>query len=271
LLVLSVLRGMMRAGEMREMTAMTAPGALTDRDVVAVRAESAARPVTVWFTAAAVGVPAGGSAKVVGVGDTDEGDFIQVRPAGSRDTVFCSPNELTLNRPARRRAAAAGDKTGTTTTQPPTRAAASPASEPVRKPAARPVRKPASPAPSTPAATVAAPPAPGGPVASSGASRPARAAGARRRIEGSGAMSVSLTATAAGEWTVEVLVGTKRVVASTPVDVAEVATVARSLPPAVAEAIESSLQSARERQRERVERLRAELDVAQRVLDKLGV
>jgi hypothetical protein len=84
-------------------------------------------------------------------------------------------------------------------------------------------------------------------------------------------MSISLTATAAGEWTVEVLVGRKRVVTSTPVAAAVVATIARSLPATVAEAIESSLEDARQRQRERVERLRAELDVAQRALDQLGV
>jgi hypothetical protein len=48
---------------------MAAQGALTEQDVVAVRGEAAAgRPVTVWFTAAAVGVPAGGSAKVVAAG-----------------------------------------------------------------------------------------------------------------------------------------------------------------------------------------------------------
>lgn len=90
---------------------MTAAGALTDHDVAAVREQAATdKPVTVWFTPAAVGVPVGGSAKVVAVGDSAEGDFIQVRPAGSRDTMFCSPHELTRARPARRGAARGADK-----------------------------------------------------------------------------------------------------------------------------------------------------------------
>lgn len=84
-------------------------------------------------------------------------------------------------------------------------------------------------------------------------------------------MSVSLTATADGEWTVEVRVGTKRIVTALPVPAADVATAARSLPAAVADAIEASLEGARQRQRDRVDRLRAELDAAQQVLDQLGV
>jgi hypothetical protein len=51
---------------------------------------------------------------------------------------------------------------------------------------------------------------------------------------------------------------------------ADVAKAARSLPPAVAEAIESSLEAARLRQQERVERLRAELEAAQRALRDLS-
>ncbi|MGH3588151.1 MAG: DUF6319 family protein, partial [Pseudonocardia sp.] len=78
---------------------MVAADALTEQDVAAARTElSAGTPVTVWFTAAAVGVPAGRSAKVVSIDDVAEGDFIQVRPAGSRDTLFCSPGELTRTR-----------------------------------------------------------------------------------------------------------------------------------------------------------------------------
>jgi uncharacterized membrane protein len=84
-------------------------------------------------------------------------------------------------------------------------------------------------------------------------------------------MTVSLTAKADGEWSVEVLVGTKRVVPSVPVQAADVAAASRSLPSAVAEVITASLEDARQRQRERVERLRAELDAAQRALDQLDV
>jgi hypothetical protein len=55
------------------------------------------------------------------------------------------------------------------------------------------------------------------------------------------------------------------------VQAADVAAASRSLPSAVAEVITASLEDARQRQRERVERLRAELDAAQRALDQLDV
>lgn len=219
---------------------MAAAG-FTEQDVRDVRADVASdRAVTVWFTAAAVGFPPGGSARVVTVGDVADGDFIQVRPAGSRDTMFCSPGEITRTRPARRRAPREPAKT-TPPTSPPARPAAS-------APPARPAAAPPEPAAGTPVPTRASP---------------------RRRTE-PGEISVHLAATAEGEWTVEVLVGRKRVVAPAPVPAAAVATAARALPPAVGEAIESSLAGARQRQRDRVEQLRAELDAAQRMLDQLG-
>ncbi len=246
---------------------MTAPGALTDHDVAAVRDEAATdKAVTVWFTAAAVGVPAGGSAKVVAVGDTAEGDFIQVRPAGTRDTMFCSPNELTRIRPARRSAARAAQQAGTPAPSTGARATGSTggsAPPAVEKPHAAPVGSRAKPAAKepVPAAGSAAPAGPSGSV---------HVAGSRRRVPRSGEISVSLKALADGEWTVEVLVGKERIVGPVPVQAADVAAAARSLPPTVAEAVEASLEGARQRQRDRVEQLRAELDAAQRVLDELG-
>jgi hypothetical protein len=102
-----------------------------------------------------------------------------------------------------------------------------------------------------------------GPAASAGAA-PRRALNTPRTAH-------PPTAKVDGEWSVEVLVGTKRVVPSVPVQAADVAAASRSLPPAVAEVITSSLEGARQRQRERVERLRAELDAAQRALDQLDV
>src|SRR3954470_22784208 len=81
------------------------PAALSEQELAAARAELAeGRQFPVWFTAAAVGVPVGGSAKIVSVGEPAEGDFVEVRPAGTKDTVFCPPNELTRTRPPRRRA-----------------------------------------------------------------------------------------------------------------------------------------------------------------------
>lgn len=240
---------------------------LTGRDVTAVRQEvSAGKTVTVWFTTAAVGVPAGGSAKVVAVGDVEEGDFIQVRPAGSRDAVFCSPSELTRSRPARRPATSRqpAETAADDTTAPP----ATPA-RPVR--ARRSARSTASAAPltSTPDLPGPAESAPEQPTpVKSGKAAPART---RKRGERSGALTVSLTSSAEGDWTVEVLVGAKRVVSSTPVQATDVAAVSRSLPPAVAEVITSALVEARRRQQERVAQLREELAAAQRTLEQLGV
>jgi hypothetical protein len=79
-----------------------------------------------------------------------------------------------------------------------------------------------------------------------------------------------LFASAEGEWTVEVTVGKKRVVRPVPVQPTEVAKAARLLPAPVTEAIETSLAVARQRQLERVERLRAELEAAQRALRELN-
>jgi hypothetical protein len=67
-----------------------------------------------------------------------------------------------------------------------------------------------------------------------------------------------------------VVVGKKRSVRPTPVPAADVAKAARALPAEVAEAIESSLEAARHRQVERVQRLRAELEAAQRALQDLS-
>jgi hypothetical protein len=249
---------------------MTAQGALTEQDVVAVRGEAAAgRPVTVWFPAAAVGVPAGGSAKVVAVGDVAEGDFIQVRPAGSRDTMFCSPNELTRTKPPRRRAAPRTEEAGKAVmplpAQPATRRPASVSAPPADEATAS-----AAPAPRRRQEAKAAVPTES-PAAATGPTAPRRPVSTRRRADRSAEMTVSLTAKADGEWSVEVLVGTKRVVPSVPVQAADVAAASRSLPSAVAEVITASLEDARQRQRERVERLRAELDAAQRALDQLDV
>jgi Family of unknown function (DUF6319) len=219
-----------------------APAALSEQDLTAARAELAeGRPFPVWFTGAAVGVPVGGSAKIVSVGEPAEGDFVEVRPTGSKDTVFCSPNELTRTRPPRRRAKQAA--------QP---AAPEPAAPPARREATTPPRE-------VPARNGSAPP-------TAPEKKPARARPAARAAE----VTVTLNSTVDGEWTVEVVTGRKRTVRPTPVQPAEVAKAARALPPAVAEAIESSLAAARERQIERVERLRAELDAAQQALKDLS-
>ncbi|MFB9741664.1 DUF6319 family protein [Pseudonocardia sulfidoxydans] len=221
---------------------------MTEQDVAALRDELAAgTTVTVWFTAAAVGVPTGGSAKIVAVGEVPEGDFIQVRPAGSRDTMFCSPNELTRARPARRPAAP--------------RSRLKPAEKEKPAETQKPAAEEQAPAPE--------PPAPQGePPAAPVKKSPARP---RKRAERSGPVTVSLSSTVDGDWAVEVRVGAKRVVAATPLPATVVAAVSRSLPPAVAEVMTSALAEARRRQEERVAQLREELDAAQRTLEQLGV
>jgi hypothetical protein len=227
-----------------------APAPLSEQDLAAARAELAeGRPFPVWFTAAAVGVPVGGSAKIVSVGEPAEGDFVEVRPTGSKDTVFCSPNELTSTRPPRRRAQ---------------KAAAKPADEPKQEESAVPAPRP----PRPPARREAPAPAPDrhGSAPAAEEKKPVRPRAVARPAE----VTVTLSSTVEGEWTVEVVTGRKRTVRPTPVQPAEVAKAARSLPAAVAEAIESSLAAARQRQIERVERLRAELDAAQRALQDLS-
>jgi hypothetical protein len=231
-----------------------APAPLSEQDLAAARAELAeGRPFPVWFTAAAVGVPVGGSAKIVSIGEPAEGDFVEVRPTGTKDTVFCSPNELTRARPPRRRAQKAADR---------------PADRPVDKPVEKPLPAPAPPAPKRPARQEipAPPPDRNGSAPAAEEKAPARPRTVARPAE----VTVTLSSTVEGEWTVEVVTGRKRTVRPTPVQPAEVAKAARSLPPAVAEAIESSLAAARQRQIERVERLRAELDAAQRALQDLS-
>jgi hypothetical protein len=239
-----------------------APAPLSEQDLAAARAELAeGRPFPVWFTAAAVGVPVGGSAKIVSVGEVAEGDFIEVRPTGTRDTVFCSPNELTSTRPPRRRRAKESPP------QPPAPSEPQPTLQRAEDPPSRRAR-PVAPE-DTPAL---APSAEDRSVERNGA---APQAAQTRRTSRSGAgrpaeVTVTLTSTADGEWTVEVATGRKRTVRPTPVQPGEVAKAARSLPAAVTEAIESSLAAARQRQVERVERLRAELDAAQRALQDLS-
>jgi outer membrane biosynthesis protein TonB len=242
-----------------------APAALSEQDLAAARAELAGgRLFPVWFTAAAVGVPVGGSAKIVSIGEPAEGDFVEVRPTGTKDTVFCSPNELTATRPPRRRTQKPAQKSAQKSAEeppetPPDRSQPVAAQPP---PAPKPPVRRESPAPprDVPARNGSAPPA-------AEEKKPARArSGAARPVE----VTVTLSSTAEGEWTVEVVTGRKRTVRPTPVQPADVAKAARVLPAAVAEAIESSLAAARQRQIERVERLRAELDAAQRALQDLS-
>jgi hypothetical protein len=237
---------------------MPSPTPLSDTQLTEILQDVAAgRQPTVWFTPAAVGVAAGRSAKVVSLTEPAEGDYIQVKPTGSQDVLSFSPNELTLDKPPR------------------TRRSEKPAPEPVA-PAApapvdellvvreRPARKPA-PAQARAAAE---------PAESAGRDRPARAAAEPAARSGRGRtpspVTVTLSSTEEGEWTVEVVTGKKRTVRPTPVPASSVAHAARALGDEVAEAIEGVLAAAREQQRARVARLQAELEAARQALAELS-
>ncbi|GAA1186209.1 DUF6319 family protein [Pseudonocardia alaniniphila] len=239
---------------------MVAANPLSEQDLAEARQELAAgRPLTVWFTPAAVGVPANGSAKVISIDEVAEGDFIQVKPAGSRDTMFCSPSELTRTRPARKKVQRPAERAPESIVP----SEEAPQASAPEKP--RSVPEPEwTPAPPPPAPQKAPPPAPA-PVKAPDRPRSTGSRSAGRPAE----VTVTLNATAEGEWTVEVMIGKKRTVRPTPVQPGDVAKAARALPSVVAEAIDASLEAARQRQLERVERLSAELEAAQRALHEL--
>jgi uncharacterized protein DUF6319 len=226
---------------------------LSEQDIDHLRNELAAkRPAMVWFTAKAVGVQAGKSAKVMAFDEPAEGDYIQVKPTGSQDVLSFSAAELTTTRPPRKRAAKP-----------------EPEPEPVQpKPSGpilpvRQVKPPAPrPGPSAPAAAASAPAKPAH-AKTAGRAKPQRQA---KPAE----VAVSLNSTPEGEWTVEVVVGKKRSVRPMPVAAAAVARAAKELPAEVAEAIGAVLDAARRQHEDRVAQLRAELEAAQRALDELS-
>ncbi|WP_367130507.1 DUF6319 family protein [Saccharothrix sp. HUAS TT1] len=217
---------------------------LSPQDIEHLRAELAAgRPPAVWFTSAAVGVEAGRSAKVMAFTEPAEGDFIQVRPTGEKDDLSFSPAELTVEKPAPRKRA------------PAPAAVAEPA------PAPAPVEHIYTPAP----APAPVPPKPKPAPAPAVERKPV----ARKQAKPA-EVTVTLTSTADGEWTVDVQWGAKRTLKAAPVVASAVSQAAKLLPAEVDEAVESVLSAARERHQARVEQLRAELEAAQRALDELS-
>ena len=224
---------------------------LSPQDIDHLRAELAAgRPPAVWFTSAAVGVEAGRSGKVVAFTEPAEGDFIQVRPTGEKDDLSFSPGELTVEKPAPRKRT------------PAVAAAAAPASSPVSSPAPSPVEHIYTPAP-------APAPAPPKPKPAPAPAAPAERRPAARKQAKPAEVTVTLTSTADGEWTVDVQWGSRRTLKAAPVAASAVSQASKLLPAEVDEAVESVLSAARERHLARVEQLRAELEAAQRALDDL--
>lgn len=249
----------------------TKPKPLSDTEIEQIATEIAdGKPPMVWFTAHAVGVPEGRSGKVIALGDPSDGDFLQVRPTGSKDVLSFSPTEVTLTKPSRERQAntpsgrpKSTTRKESTVTQPSTQTSA-PAPAPTRAPsapAAKPVvaQREVNAAPVDPAKSPAKPAAP--------AAKPAKAAAARKTKAPE--VTVTLSGTAEGEWTVEVVSGKKRSVRGLPVNSSAVAQAAKLLHPEVAEVVASVLEAARGAQLAKVEQLQAELEQARRLLEEL--
>ncbi|MER7079913.1 hypothetical protein SAMN02982929_06655 [Saccharopolyspora kobensis] len=208
---------------------------------------------TVWFTGSAIGVPEGRSGKVISLGEPAEGDFIQVRPAGSKDVLSFSAAEVTKVKPPRKRAAAPEPaKPAPSAPKPKTVGATLPRVSTAAQ---------AKPAQSTakPAAEAAKPSAEEKPAARR-KPRPPKAVGGA---------TVTLTADDDGQWSVEVSTPKKRVLKPTPVQAGAVAQAAKALHDDVAAAVEPLIEAAREQQRARVEQLRAELAAAEAALNDL--
>lgn len=252
--------------------------ALSSDDVRTLQAElDGGGTPTVWFTSSAVGVQEGRSGKVIALDDGFEGDFIQVRPAGSKDVLSFSAGEVTLVKPPRKpkqpEAAAKAEpkpnppatKSGTATkSAPPTESAAG---ETAKRTSSAQAKR------TSPAATSQSGPSAerSGPAQRpDDAAKPRSAAGTQRKPRQRTGATVTLTADHTGQWSVEVSSGKKRVLRPRPVSAASVAQAASALHNDVAEAVEPLLAAAREDQQARVEQLQQELAEAQRMLDELG-
>ncbi|MEV6321300.1 DUF6319 family protein [Nocardia sp. NPDC051787] len=244
----------------------TKPQPLSDSEIQQIATDIAGgRPPMVWFTSAAVGVPEGRSGKVIALGDPADGDFLQVRPTGSKDVLSFSPTEVTLTKPPRGAAGTAAQPKSTTrkesaVTQPSTVTSAAPA------PAGAPTPKPPA---STPEA--------GEPdSASRGATKQAPAANAAKPAKAAARkpkapeVTVTLSGTADGEWSVDVVSGKKRTVRGLPVASSAVAQAAKILHPEVAEVVAGVLETLRGAQEAKVQQLQAELEEAKRLLDELS-
>ncbi|MDO3645619.1 DUF6319 family protein [Nocardia mangyaensis] len=241
----------------------TAPPVLSEAELARIAGELAeGKPPMVWFTAAAVGVAEGKSGKVVALGDPADGDFLQVRPTGSKDVLSFGPSEVTLTKPARGTTVAPGgsartrpasvpepsNRKDTTVTQPSTLPSAAPTSPAPRSLAPVPEETAAKPAPAAP--------------------RPAKTPAARKTKAPE--VTVTLTGTADGEWTVDVVNGKKRSVKGMAVSSAAVAQAAKILHPEVAEVVDGVLEAVRGAQQAKVAQLQAELEAAKKLLAELG-
>ncbi|MFD3705690.1 DUF6319 family protein [Nocardia sp. NPDC058658] len=238
----------------------SAPPVLSDAELARIAGELAeGKPPMVWFTSAAVGVAEGKSGKVVALDDPSAGDFLQVRPTGSKDVLSFGPSEVTLTKPARGTTVAPGGSTRTR-------------QEIVPAPSNRKdntVTQPSTlPSTATPAPRSLAPVPDDAPKPAPAAPRPAKAPAARKTKPAE--VTVTLTGTADGEWTVDVVNGKKRSVKGMAVSSAAVAQAAKILHPEVEEVVAGILEAAREVQQAKVAQLQAELEAARKLLEELG-
>ncbi|WP_330228997.1 DUF6319 family protein [Nocardia sp. NBC_00508] len=240
----------------------TKPQPLSDSEIQQIATDIAGgHPPIVWFTAAAVGVPEGRSGKVIALGDPADGDFLQIRPTGSKDVLSFSPTEVTLTKPPRGAAGSTAQPKSTTrkesaVTQPSTvtSTATAPASAPTPKPPA-----------STPQASEPDSAAKGARQAP--AAKAAKAPAARKSKAPE--VTVTLNGTADGEWSVDVVSGKKRTVRGLPVPSSAVAQAAKILHPEVAEVVAGIMETLRGAQEAKVQQLQAELEQAKRLLEEL--
>ncbi|MET8427117.1 DUF6319 family protein [Nocardia sp. NPDC059246] len=250
------------------MSTRTKPQPLSDTEIRQIAAEiDAGRPPMVWFTAVAVGVPEGRSGKVMSLGDPSEGDFLQVKPTGSKDVLSFGPTEVTLTKPARQNPAKpAGAQPKTATRKEPTVTMSSPVTMPASAPSASPApeAKVETPQP----AAESAPEAKAKPAASRPARNAANSAAAKKPKAPE--VTVTLSGTAEGEWTLDVVNGKKRTIKGLPVTSSAVAQAAKILHPEFAEVVDSIHESVRAAQQAKVAQLQAELESARRLLEDLA-
>ncbi|WP_039800125.1 DUF6319 family protein [Nocardia araoensis] len=244
----------------------TKPQPLSDSEIQQIAADIAGgSPPMVWFTAAAVGVPEGRSGKVIALGDPADGDFLQVRPTGSKDVLSFSPTEVTLTKPPRGAAGATAQQKSTTRKEFPVTQSSTTTST-TTEPA-----QPSAPAPSATAKPAAAGEANRADSAAkqAAAPKPAKAAAARGKAKAP-EVTVTLTGTADGEWSIDVVSGKKRTLRGLPVAGSAVAQAAKILHPEVAEVVAGVLEALRGVQEAKVQQLQAELEEARRLLNELS-
>ncbi|MEU1984986.1 DUF6319 family protein [Nocardia sp. NPDC019395] len=238
------------------------PKPLSDNDLEQITSEiEAGRPPMVWFTAAAVGVTEGRSGKVVSLGDPADGDFLQIRPTGSKDVLSFGPTEVTLTKPPRDRSSS------------PPKTAPEQKEAPVPSTASQPAPTAADkkPAPGSSAATANKAEAEAKPAPAPRPAAPAKAAKApAARKTKTPEVIVTISGSSEGEWTVDVTNGKKRTVRALPVAGPAVAQAAKLLHPEVAEVVEGLLETVRGAQEAKVQQLQAELEQARKLLDELS-